>query len=218
MKAIFLKIKKSFEFYGAGKTFKKIVKKALNSLYYAKTSVLMSRRFDLPFAPASKDCPGFVLSEGSIEELREVDYLGEKRQKNFLYNKNLGARCCIGRANGEIVSFSFMTTLPYRDAFTSVLISPENGQVYQFEGEIRPADRGKAYGYHHSVQYAEKMRNEGHTEAICLVEPANAQSWKLHLRMGFEPKRVCRHAHFLGKLSIVRWSDYSIKKNVLQHQ
>jgi hypothetical protein len=169
----------------------------------------MTRPFDRSFAPPKNPCPEFELREGTIKELIASDWPGKNRIGGFTYNTKAGARCCIGRINGKIISFTFMTTLQFRDPVTAILIRPEPGQVYQFEGEIRPGDRGRAYGYHHSIHYAAKMLREGFREAICLVEPSNMNSWKLHLSMGFEPKRICRHCHFLSRFAIIRWSAYT---------
>jgi hypothetical protein len=185
---------------------KKVFLRITGPIFSLQKSVFMSRPFDRPFDPPKNECPGFVLSEGTIEELISADFIRPERHKYFKYNKKIGARCCIGRIDGKIISFTFMTTLPYRDPVSNVVIVAQQGQVYQFEGEIRTIERGKAYGYHHSIHYFKKMMQEGHREAICLVEPSNAQSWQLHLRMGFEPKRVCYHGKILG-IPFVRWTN-----------
>jgi hypothetical protein len=190
---------------------KKAFIRIIAPVFSFQKSVFMSRPFNKPFDPPKKECPNFILSEGTIEELIYADFIKPARHKNFKYNKERGARCCIGRVDGKIISFTFMTTLPYRDPVSAVSIVPEKGQVYQFEGEIRMVERGKAYGYHHSIHYFKKMMLEGHREAICLVEPSNTQSWQLHLRMGFEPKRVCSHGKIMG-IPFVRWTNnYSVK-------
>ena len=194
---------------GGLRAFKKAWLALIKPVFYSRTSVFLTRRFDKPFPPPNKQCPNFILSIGAVKDLLTADFIEPWRRKYFFYNEKNGAQCCIGRVDGRIVSFNFMTTLPYRDPVSSIVIIPENGQVYQYEGEIRPSERGKAYGFHHSAQYNEMMFKKGYGEAICLVDFANKPSWDLHLRMGFEPKKKCRHSHFFGKLTIARWAPYA---------
>jgi RimJ/RimL family protein N-acetyltransferase len=191
---------------GGLKAFKKAWLKLIKPVFYLKTSIFLTRRFDKPFPPPNKACPNFILSIGTIEDLLSADFIEPQRHKYFRYNEKIGAQCCIGRVDGRIISFDFMTTQPYRDPISSIVITPENGQVYQFDGAVRPSERGKAYGFHHSAQYNEMMFRKGYREAICLVDFSNKPSWNLHLRMGFEPRKKCRQLRFFGKLIIARWS------------
>jgi hypothetical protein len=162
----------------------------------------------MPVKPYKMYDADVAFTPAEAEDVEAIRFVPEYRRHHFRKFLHAGARMYVSRVNGgEIISFHFACTTPFKDPETKVVIRPDPGQVIQFAGEVRQDERGRAIGIYQMDKYWKLMDEEGFKEAIALVSPKNRASWRFHSRLGFRPTRSCDYYRVCG-LGVYRWHPW----------
>ena len=146
-------------------------------------------------------------SEADVDELVKLNPYNDK--KVITKRLRASAKCFVARVDGKIVGFNWIAFRSVRD--DEFIVNLKDGDVYCLDARVSQAYRGN--GIHTELLFAmlTYAQERGFAHAYTRVSAMHRDSWKTHLRLGwneigtiyfFRPKFIKNAARILTSPAI----------------
>lgn len=202
---------KKYNRYGAFGLVKVMLRKLVRRFYQRKEFFVLTKSLewhsDQYLLPKSIRASRLEFGNIPLRKIDEIKFIDESRKGYLRKYLNEGAELYGLWVNEQIRSFNLVHTKRMLDLSKNIDEPLLDNQIYQFDGLVDPAFRGKALAQYHMDQLYRVYAAAGYKDSLCLVEKDNRASLRFHRRNQYVPIKVGITINFLGK-GWLRWREW----------